>query len=57
MSFPSNIKGFMKDCILSVLWPKQDIYTFLSDHGCTSSDLKIIAQFIYVHPISGVVKG
>lgn len=35
----------MKDCILSVLWPKQDIYTFLSDHGCTSSDLKVIAQF------------
>lgn len=35
----------MKDCILSVLWPKQDIYTFLSDHGCMSTDLKVIAQF------------
>lgn len=45
MSFPNDIKGCMKDCILCVLWPKQDIYTFLSDHGCTSSDLKIIAQF------------
>jgi len=45
MSFPNDIKGCMKDCILSVLWPKQDIYTFLSDHGCTSADLKVIAQF------------
>ena len=45
MSFPNDIKGCMKDCILSVFWPKQDIYTFLSDHGCTSADLKVIAQF------------
>lgn len=45
MSFPNDIKGCMKDCILSVLWPKQDIYTFLGDHGCTSADLKVIAQF------------
>jgi len=45
MSFPSDIKGCMKDCILSVLWPKQDIYTFLSDHGCTSTDMKVIARF------------
>jgi len=35
----------MKYCILSVLWPKQDIYTFLSDHGCTSADIKVIARF------------
>lgn len=45
MNFPADIKGCMKDCILSVLWPKQDIYTFLSDHGCTSAYLKVIAQF------------
>lgn len=45
MSFPNDIKGCMKDCILSVLWPKQDIYSFLGDHGCTSADLKVIAQF------------
>ncbi|BDV41213.1 hypothetical protein GURASL_01360 [Geotalea uraniireducens] len=45
MSFPNDIKGCMKDCILSVLWPKHDIYTFLGDHGCTSADLKVIAQF------------
>lgn len=45
MSFPTDIKGCMKDCILAVLWPRQDIYTFLADHGCTKSDLRVIDSF------------
>lgn len=45
MSFPNDIKGCIKDCILTILWPKQDIYTFFSDHGCTKADLKCIANF------------
>lgn len=35
----------MKDCLLAIFWPKQDIYSFFGDHGCTSDDLKIIARF------------
>lgn len=45
MSFPADIKGCMKDCILAVLWPRQDIYTFLADHGCTKNDLRAIEDF------------
>lgn len=42
MGFPSDIQGCMRDCILSVLWPRTDIYKFFSDHGCAKADLKII---------------
>lgn len=45
MSFPSDIKGCMKDCILAVLWPKKDIYSFFADHGCTKDSLKVVAEF------------
>lgn len=45
MSFPADIKGCMKDCILAVLWPKQDIFSFFADLGCTSDDLKVIQAF------------
>lgn len=45
MSFPTDIKGCIKDCILAVLWPKQDIFNFFSDHGCTKDDLKVIVRF------------
>jgi Restriction endonuclease len=45
MSFPSDIKGCMKDCILSIFWPRNDIYTFFKDHDCTKSDLIPIVNF------------
>jgi len=45
MGFPADIKGCMKDCILAILWPKQDIFTLFSDHGCTRDDLKVIQDF------------
>lgn len=35
----------MKDCLLAVLWPRQDIYSFMADHGCTKSDLRIIDNY------------
>jgi Restriction endonuclease len=35
----------MKDCVLAVLWPRQDIYTFFADHGCTKNDLRILEGF------------
>ena len=45
MSFPADIKGCMKDCILSLLWARGDIHTFFADHGCTRNDLKAIENF------------
>lgn len=35
----------MKDCILSVLWPRRDIYSFFADHGCTKGDLTALAHY------------
>lgn len=32
----------MRDCILSILWPREDIYKFFLDHGCPKTDLKSI---------------
>ncbi len=43
--FPSDIKGCMKDCILSILWPRQDILKFFVDNGCTSSEVSHIRNF------------
>ena len=45
MTFPSDIKGCMRDCILSLLWPRKDIYQFFADHSCEKSDLAAIANF------------
>jgi len=44
MAFPSDIKGCMRDCILSVMWAKGDIYSFFKDH-CTQSDLKVLDNY------------
>lgn len=35
----------MRDCILSVLWPRQDIVDFFRTSGCTKSDLKTVVNF------------
>jgi hypothetical protein len=45
MTFPSDIKGCMKDCILSVLWPKKEIINLFSGHGCTSADMKSVETY------------
>lgn len=39
MSFPADIKGCMKDCILSLFWPRKDIVGFFEKHGCTKSEV------------------
>lgn len=38
MSFPADIKGCMKDCILSLFWPRKDIIGFFEKHGCTKKE-------------------
>jgi len=45
MNFPSDIKGCMRNCILSIFWAKKDIFSFFSDHDCTTSDLRVIEKF------------
>ena len=45
MIFPSDIKGCMKDCILSLIWPRDEILSFFRDHGCTKTDLQLIDKF------------
>ncbi|OGS99074.1 MAG: hypothetical protein A3F73_03840 [Gallionellales bacterium RIFCSPLOWO2_12_FULL_59_22] len=44
MSFPSDIKNAMRDCILKLLWPKDDIVAFFKSNSCTSSDIKAIGD-------------
>ncbi len=39
MSFPADIKGCMKDCILSLFWPRKDILGFFEKHGCTKAEV------------------
>lgn len=45
MTFPADIIGCMKDCILSILWPREEIYAFFKKHDCTTADLKVIDKF------------
>lgn len=45
MTFPSDIKGCMKDCVLSLIWPRSEIYSFFADHRCTTADLRPIDGF------------
>ncbi|MBI3560504.1 MAG: restriction endonuclease [Gammaproteobacteria bacterium] len=39
MGFPADIKGCMKDCILSLFWPRKDIVGFFEKHGCTKAEV------------------
>ena len=39
MKFPIEIQDAIKECILNVIWPKEDIIAFLKKHGCTKEDL------------------
>ena len=45
MAFPSDIKGAMRECVLKLLWPKDDIISFLSNNGCTNGDIKILGNY------------
>lgn len=45
MGFPSDIKGAMRECILKLLWAKDDIVSFFSNNGCTNSDLTSLGNY------------
>lgn len=42
MSFPADIKGCMKDCILSLFWPRKDIVGFFEKHECTKAEIALL---------------
>lgn len=44
MSFPEDIKLAMRDCILKLLWPKDDIVAFFSNNSCTKHDLAVLGD-------------
>jgi len=45
MKFPADIKEAMRDCLLKIFWAKDDIVSFFSNNGCTSSDIKILGDY------------
>ena len=49
MSFPNDIKLAMRDCILKLLWPKDDIITFFENNSCTKSDVRAIGDYKTMH--------
>jgi len=49
MTFPNDIKLAMRDCILKLLWPKDDIMAFFDNNSCTKSDVKAIGDHKAMH--------
>lgn len=39
----------MKECILSIFWPKKDIVEFMKNIGCTSRDLMPENEYRELH--------
>jgi hypothetical protein len=54
-NFPTDIKNCMKDCILTLLWPKKDVFAFLRDNGCTTADLQDIEAYKEENVARGVM--
>jgi hypothetical protein len=49
MSFPSDIKSGMRDCILKIFWPKDHIVQFFQNNGCTTADIKVLGDHRELH--------
>jgi len=45
MKFPKEIQEAIKECIIAIIWPKEDIIAFLKKNGCDKSDLKPIKKY------------
>lgn len=48
-TFPKDIMDCMKECILSIFWPKKDIIDFMKNMGCTSKDLMPENEYKELH--------
>ncbi|HNG04821.1 MAG TPA: restriction endonuclease [Nitrospira sp.] len=49
MTFPSDIKLAMRECVLTLLWPKDDIIAFFENNSCTKADVKAIGDHKAMH--------
>lgn len=49
MTFPKDIKLAMRDCILKLLWPKDDIVSFFENNSCTAADMKAVGDYKVMH--------
>ena len=49
MTFPSDIKLCMRECILKLLWPKDDIVSFFENNSSTKSDIRAIGDYKTMH--------
>ena len=45
MKYPKEVQEAIKECILNLIWPKEDIISFLKKHGCTKDDLSPIRKY------------
>ncbi|MCP4176587.1 MAG: hypothetical protein GY756_02375 [bacterium] len=45
MKFPIEIKEAMQECILNIIWPKEDIIAFFKKNGCGKTDLVLIRKY------------
>jgi hypothetical protein len=43
--FSPSLKGQMKDCILAIIWPREEIITFFKNHSCPKNVLKTIEKW------------
>jgi hypothetical protein len=44
MSFPKDIKKALKECILAIIWPREDIEAFFKKAGCDRKALNTIIK-------------
>lgn len=44
----------MRQCILKLLWPKEDIVNFFASNSCTKADIKVLGDY-KVMPRAGIV--
>ncbi|HEY0286809.1 MAG TPA: restriction endonuclease [Pseudomonas sp.] len=54
MDFPADIKLAMRQCILKLLWPKDDIVNFFTSNSCTVADIKALGNY-KENPRAGIV--
>lgn len=45
MTFPADIKLAMRNCVLSVLWSKDDIIGFFRSNSCSPADIDAIGDY------------
>jgi len=43
--YPKDITDCIKDCILAIFWPREDIISFLKNNGCTTNDLRKVNNY------------